>query len=217
MNPLATVVYKCINFGCYFARKNYVFLGIDDVDKLIESSLVSIKKYGYKPEAVIAVLRGGYYPARKIADALSAQLGSIGISYYSFEILGINFAYFPWVVDIILRSGGMKKAKLQKPLDINVEGRKVLLVDDDMGYGKTLECAINEIKKGKPREIKVLILSPNNKEKLIDFFPSNLYDLSFDVQKKKGLYKDKLRFKWPWEQISPHYKDYQKLILAMQN
>ena len=95
----------------------------------------------YQPDIVVAIARGGLVPARLICDHLDIyDLTSIRITHYT---------------------GGAHKteaARLNIPLNVNVNGMKVLLVDDVDDSGDTLQLALEHISTFNPTEIKVAVL-----------------------------------------------------------
>jgi len=95
----------------------------------------------FKPDIIIAIARGGYIPARLLCDHLDHyNLTSIRITHYL--------------------SGAQKtrQALLAEPLHVDIQGLKVLLVDDVDDSGDTLELALNHLERLQPAEVRVAVL-----------------------------------------------------------
>jgi hypoxanthine phosphoribosyltransferase len=107
-------------------------------DKIIES--------GYKPDLIIAIARGGFTPARLVADFLEHQkLTSFEIKYYE--------AFEGRVGE---KHGG--KPHVEFPLNLDLKGKKVLIVDDVADSGKSLVSAVEHIEEFNPMEIRTAVL-----------------------------------------------------------
>ena len=83
-----------------------------------------IQDSGFKADIIVAISRGGLVPARLLSDSLNVPiLYTIRISFYS--------------------SVGIRKEKpeVTQPLDVDIKGKKVLIVDDISDSGKSLVLA----------------------------------------------------------------------------
>lgn len=80
-----------------------------------------IRKSSFKPDIIIAVSRGGWLPARILADLLETGLGNVSAEFY----LGV---------------GETRKAPvLTQGTSVAVKGKKVLVVDDVADSGESLK------------------------------------------------------------------------------
>ena len=100
----------------------------------------------YRPDIVVGIARGGIIPARILADLLeTSEFATIQIEFY---------------VDI-----NQTKAEptLKQPLNTNVLGKKVLLVDDIADSGESLKLAKTHLQKIGASEVKTAtsIKNPN--------------------------------------------------------
>lgn len=119
----------------------FLFLTWEDVQRLAEKTADKIRKDGYKADIMIAVSRGGFDPARIISDQLNIRkLASLQIIYYS--------------------SVGEKRDKpeILFPLNAQIEGLKVLVVDDVSDSGHSLIAVKKYIEQQKVAEIKIATL-----------------------------------------------------------
>jgi hypoxanthine phosphoribosyltransferase len=100
----------------------------DEIQTLTETLASKIISDDYKPDIIVAVSRGGYPPARILCDQLSVRrLSSLQVEYYK----GINMV--------------SKEAKIPHPLNADLKGHKVLLVDDVSDSGTSLKLAVEHI------------------------------------------------------------------------
>ena len=97
--------------------------------RLTRRLALKIKQAGFRPDLMVAVARGGYVPARILCDFLKiTNLTDMRVEHYG--------------------AGAQRKkyATLTVPVTIDMQGKKVLLVDDITDTGDTLEIAENHIK-----------------------------------------------------------------------
>lgn len=100
-----------------------------------------IRESGFRPDIIVAIGRGGYMPARILSDFLDQpDLSSFKIEHYQ----GTR------------KSAG---AVVRYPLAANVDGRRVLLVDDVSDSGDTFVAAIEHLNsRGRPEEVRTAVL-----------------------------------------------------------
>lgn len=100
-----------------------------------------IRDAGFQPDLIIAIARGGYAPARALADYLGVMnMASIKVEHYR----GPHKA-----AETVIRHG----------LPENIEGRRVLIVDDVSDTGDTYEVAIPHVKSRLPgAEVRTAVL-----------------------------------------------------------
>lgn len=127
------------------------------VTRLCRKLAHKIQDSGFNPDIVICIARGGYIPARLICDYLNIyNLTSIRIKHYT-------------------GSDKSETAQLLEPLSIDIQGMKVLLVDDIDDTSDTLQLALDYLKGVNPKEIKVAVLHHKITSTLIpDFFAQKI-------------------------------------------
>lgn len=95
----------------------------------------------FQPDVIVGIARGGLVPARYLCDFLDIDmLTSIKIKHYD---------------------AGSKKRQdvsLDYPLSVDVEGKRVLLVDDVNDTGETLKAAHEHILSGNPAGLQTAVL-----------------------------------------------------------
>lgn len=126
-------------------------------EEIHEKSLelaIKVLESGYRPDTIIGILRGGYIIARIIADALNIdELGIVEVKFY--------------------KSVGERAERpiITQPLVIDVRGKKVLIVDDVVESGRTLEIVTEQTRLRGAKEVKVAALFFKPKSIIIpDFY-----------------------------------------------
>jgi uncharacterized protein len=95
----------------------------------------------YKPDIIVAIARGGLISARILTDLLeTAELATIQVQFY----VGI--------------AQTKEEPTLKQALTFQVNGKKVLLVDDIADTGKSLQFAKNYLQQQGAAEIKTVTL-----------------------------------------------------------
>lgn len=112
-----------------------------------------LKASYFKPDIIIAIARGGFPPARFLADFLEVkQLTSIQLQHYS--------------------AGAEKseKVKVLNEIHIDLSSKKVLIADDVNDSGETLEKALEYVKSLRPAAVKTGVLHEKQNTKVnVDF------------------------------------------------
>ena len=136
------------------ADLEFLFLSWDDVQRLSEKVSDLITDSGYKPDLMIAISRGGFDPARIISDQLNIRkLASLQIIYYT----GLN--------------SRKEEPEVLFPLNAQVEGLKVLVVDDVSDSGNSLIVVKKYVEEKGASEVKLATLHHKPWSKLIpDFY-----------------------------------------------
>ena len=109
----------------------------------------------FRPDAIVAIARGGYVPARTLCDFLIVdRLYSVQVHHWG-------------------NTGekSKKKAKLGYPLSAELKGKNVLVVDDLADTGESFDVALAEVRRLKPKSIKTAALFVLEKSKFVpDYF-----------------------------------------------
>ncbi len=142
------------------------------VVSLVHKLATQIRQDDYHPDIIIAIGRGGYVPARLLADYLDRMnLTSIKVEHY------IAGSHKQPVTTVIY------------PLSINVTDQRVLLVDDVSDSGDTFDVTLQHIRqRSTPKEIKTAVLH----HKIVSSYTPDYY--ATKVTKWRWLI-------YPWAQV----------------
>ncbi|ADD08645.1 phosphoribosyltransferase [Candidatus Aciduliprofundum boonei] len=108
-----------------------------DIERWSKNIVKEVMKSGYEPEIVIGLARGGLVPARLIADYLNIK-----------DLYAVKTEHWG------LTATPDGKAKLAQGLQISIDGKRVLVVDDITDTGQSLKLAVDHIKGHNPSEIR---------------------------------------------------------------
>jgi len=142
----------------------------DELYGYIKEIAKKIKKDNYRPDIVIALSRGGFVPARVICDLMIIKdLVSIKVDHW-----GVTAS----------KDG---KAHLRYPIDVDLTGKKVLIVDDITDSGESMIVAKEFVQKLNPKEIKTVAIFHIKHSKFIpDYYGKEI---------------DWVWVMWPWNYI----------------
>lgn len=122
-------------------NERYLHLTWMDVQRLSEKLADQIAESGFRPDIIVAVSRGGFDPARILSDELNIRsLASLQVIYYA----GINERN--------------DKPQVKYPLNADISGLNVLVVDDVADSGSSLKVVKEYIDSLGPREVRMATL-----------------------------------------------------------
>jgi len=122
-------------------NERYLHLTWMDVQRLSEKLADQIAESGFRPDIIVAVSRGGFDPARILSDELNIRsLASLQVIYYA-RINERN-----------------DKPQVKYPLNADISGLNVLVVDDVADSGNSLKVVKEYIDSLGPREVKMATL-----------------------------------------------------------
>jgi len=142
----------------------------DELYEYIKEMAKKIKKDNYRPDIVIALSRGGFVPARVICDLMIIKdLISIKVDHW-----GVTAS----------KDG---KAHLRYPIDVDLTGKKVLIVDDITDSGESMIVAKEFVQKLNPKEIKTAAIFNIKHSKFVpDYYGKEI---------------DWIWVMWPWNYV----------------
>ncbi len=114
----------------------------------------------FNPEMIVAISRGGLMPARILSDHLNL-----------FDLATFKIEHYHAVHK-------EKQARVRYPLTADVEGRRVLMVDDVSDSGDTFQVAIEHLHtRGKPASIRTAVLHHKRVSSFVpDYFAEELVE-----------------------------------------
>ena len=109
--------------------------------KISEKTADKMNQAKYRPDFIISLARGGWVFGRVLCDFLNvSDLVSLKVEHWGMTATPDG------------------EAKIKYPFDIDLTGRKVLIVDDISDTGKSLKVATEYIRKMNPADIKTTTL-----------------------------------------------------------
>lgn len=122
-------------------RTDIQALDFNDIWFMIYKLYKKIQKSSFDPEVIIGIARGGYPIARIFCDLFGMkEVAMMGIEFYT----GINET--------------KEKPRVLYDVPIDIEKKKVLLVDDVADTGKSLEVAKKHLEKKNIQALKIATL-----------------------------------------------------------
>src|SRR5512137_3053938 len=113
----------------------------DEIDLWAKNVVKKIRASGFKPDMVVALIRGGLVPARLICDHLHLKnLFAVKVEHWG------------------ITAQADMKAKLVAGLDLDLKGKKVLVVDDITDTGESLTLCSEHLRAKGPTELKYATL-----------------------------------------------------------
>jgi len=130
-----------------------------DWNKVLQSCKIladKIKKSNFKPDVIVAVARGGWIPARILADYFFVK-----------ELYSVKAEH--WGI-VATKTG---KARITQPLTVDLTGKKVLVVDDVADTGETIELVAKHVKERNAKEVRTAVLDFKHTSKFKPDFYAN--------------------------------------------
>jgi len=102
----------------------------EDIDVACRCIYLKMKKDNYKPEAIVGLLRGGVIPARIFCDYFDVTLDFFAIDIKLYNGIGKR----------------NEKPKIREFEEDLIRGKKILICDDILDSGKTMEAILEHLK-----------------------------------------------------------------------
>ncbi len=102
----------------------------DEIAEWARLLSMKIKDSGWLPDIVVAIARGGYAPARLVCDYL-------GIT----DLISLQVVHWPSTAQVA------EKAYIKYPLSVDLSGKKVLVIDDIVDTGDSIQLAKEHIER----------------------------------------------------------------------
>ena len=134
------------------ASDGRVYFSYADIHKCITSLTPQIKEF--RPDVIIAIGGGGFIPARMLRTSVKVPILAISLELYDDDTKTAK----PYVVR-------KQWFDTSTELGAKVPGGRVLIVDEVDDSRKTLQYAVEEIKKHKPAALAVAVVHNKLKEK----------------------------------------------------
>ncbi len=122
----------------------------DEVYALCRELAKKIKESKFKPDVIVAIARGGWIPARILADFLLIK-----------ELYSVKAEHWGIVATVT------GKAKITQPLTVDLSGKSVLVVDDVADTGETVEIVAKHVKEKGAKEVKTAVIDFKHTSKFV--------------------------------------------------
>ena len=146
-------------------------VSFQEVHDMVRRVAGDVKASGYDPTTVIGLARGGWIPARLICDFL-------GIT----DLLSLKVEHW-------LQTGKAKdEATIRYPLNIDLSGKSLLVVDDITDTGKSLITSTEYLKQLNPSKMRTVTMQ---------YFPKSKFRPNYFSEEVK----EWVWFIYPWNWI----------------
>lgn len=141
-------------------KNNIIKLSWNEIETSIELLVQVIKKSKFIPDYIICVMRGGMVMSRILSDKLNVD-----------KIL-------PFLISSYTKNNKRRRLIIREFKYHFIKGKNVLICDEIVDSGNTLQAVIEIVKQSKPKKIKTVSLLTKDCSKIIpDYYmykvPSN--------------------------------------------
>ena len=113
----------------------------ESFQNLAEETVRKIVESGYRPDFMVGLARGGWVLSRVLCDYLGVKdLVSLKVEHWG----------------VTATPDG--KARIKYPFDVDLTGRRVIVVDDITDTGQSMDVAVDYVKSLNPLEVKTAAL-----------------------------------------------------------
>jgi hypothetical protein len=134
------------------------FISWEEIYNLSKVVAKRIRQSHYSPDLIIGLARGGLVPARNLSDLLGIK-----------DLLSLKVEHW----GITAHPDG--EARLKYPFNVDLQGRRVLVVDDITDTGKSMQIATDFVRTLSPADIKTAALRHiKHSEFIPDFFAEEI-------------------------------------------
>ncbi|MCS7104463.1 MAG: phosphoribosyltransferase [Thermofilaceae archaeon] len=153
---------------------------VDWCRKLAEA----VEASGFKPDLIVSIARGGYIPARLLCDFLDVH-----------DLVSLQVLHWGKAAEITA------VAHVKYPYDLNLSGKRVLLVDDILDTGDSVIVARDYIlSRWKPAELKIAAMQ----------WISSVAKIKPDFYVEEV--KDWIWYQYPWTRAEDTTNFFEKII-----
>lgn len=136
-----------------------VLLSWKDVEGCCRDLVRKFRESKFLPDSIVAIARGGFVVSRIISDMMNVK-----------ELLSIKVEH--WGITATVTG----EAKLTHPLNVALDGKRVLIVDEVTDTGDTMKVAVDHLRRLNPAEVRTAVLD----HKLTSKFEPDFYARRWD-------------------------------------
>lgn len=130
-----------------------------------------IKNTKFQPDTIIALARSGFVPGRLLSDHLGVT-----------DLISLKVEHW-----LDTTAEHKDKATIPYKIPFNIRGKRVLVVDDIVDTGKSMEAVVKYLKEFKPLELKTAVMQ---------YFDTSVHEPDYYSEKISG--KNWAWFVYPW-------------------
>lgn len=127
--------------GLSKSETRFLTLDWNDIKEAVISLADKITSSGINIQVIVGIFRGGWVPARMLADLLDVR-----------EVGGLEIKFYRGIED------RRERPIVTQPLTISVKDKNVLIVDDVADTGKSLQTAINALNLFGAKSVRTAVL-----------------------------------------------------------
>lgn len=136
----------------HVSHHNYSWL---DTEEMIREISVGVKEDAYRPDAVVGIKSGGAFIAKYVAMCMEINaVGYMRVSHYSDKTRSVAKSW----------TQANKKAVVSEPVSVPVEGKTILLVDDQTATGRSFVAGAEYLLAQGAQEVRRFCLLSNKRE-----------------------------------------------------
>ncbi|MEM0202714.1 MAG: phosphoribosyltransferase [Archaeoglobaceae archaeon] len=137
----------------------------EEIHRLCKRLAKAVKSSGFRVDAIVAIARGGWVPARILADLLDVK-----------ELYSVKTEHWGMVATIT------GKATITQPLTANVEKKNVLIVDDVADTGETIKLVKEHVSSLGAKEVRTAVIDYKKTSSFVpDYFAVEMEDWKWIV------------------------------------
>ncbi len=137
----------------------------EEIHRLCRKLAKAVKSSNFRVDAIVAIARGGWVPARILADLLDVK-----------ELYSVKTEHWGIVATIT------GKATITQPLTANVENKNVLVVDDVADTGETIKLVKDHVSSLGAKEVRTAVVDYKKTSSFVpDYFATRMEDWKWIV------------------------------------
>jgi hypoxanthine phosphoribosyltransferase len=122
-----------------------------EIDHLARKLFHLIKNDGFEPDIILGISRGGTIPARLLSDMFEAVIPFIEGGNTSI-LATMQIKFYTAIAETHTRP------VVAQDVTVEIQQKKILLVDDLVDSGESIQCALDYLNLKNPKEIKIAAL-----------------------------------------------------------
>lgn len=129
-----------------------------DIDRMARKLFEKIQESKFQPDIIVGISRGGWIPARLLSDILESSITIKG-SERKTILANMQITFYTRIAETHARP------VISQDLNVDIRGKKILLVDDLVDSGESIQCALDYLKLKDSGIVKVatLLYKPTSK------------------------------------------------------